>query len=237
MPPTYPPKPSSPPPVIEEESDGEHSEHELGQHAPLPDFSKRGPRRRASSSSSQTGPVGRQRSASSSHGAPPKRGSFSSGVAGPSNLNLRSRQRAFSAGAGSGGVLTRGGTAPTSEPLPIHKDGAVVFEGVEDTGFADLARNASRLSQRSNRTFADAAFLVNLPDLSRQETRTERRARARAGTVTTMASLRRYASVFSEGITEIDEKEEREDVEELVGVQVTDDGEEIVYPDGGMQVS
>ncbi|KLT40494.1 MFS general substrate transporter [Cutaneotrichosporon oleaginosum] len=46
-------------------------------------------------------------------------------------------------------------------------------------------------------------------------------------------SLRRYASVFSEGISEAEA--EKEDVEELVGVQVTEEGEEIVYPDGGMQ--
>ncbi|BEJ15484.1 hypothetical protein CspHIS471_0500890 [Cutaneotrichosporon sp. HIS471] len=244
--PTYPPKPSSPPPVIEEDSEDANSEHEHDQPAPLPDFSKRGPRRRASSSSANQGTVsgGRLRSGSSSSTKgpvpPPKpRSSFSSGVAGPSNLGMRSRQRAFSAGAGAGSVITRGGSAPTSEPLPIHKDGVTVFEGVEvvnrNNGFSDLTRNMSQMSQSSNRTFADAAFLMNMPDLSREQTRTERRARARSGTVTTMASLRRYASVFSEGIVEDDETDDKEDVEELVGVQVTDDGEEIVYPDGGLQ--
>lgn len=141
--------------------------------------------------------------------------------------------------------MTRGGAPPTSDPLPIVK-GGVTISGVEDVsqpggngnGFSDLARNASRVSQRSNRTFADAAALVNLPDLYREETRTEKRARARSGTVTTMASLRRYASVFSEGISEVDEKkfEEEEDEEELVAIQITEQGEEIVYPDGGLQV-
>lgn len=238
-PPSYPPKPRSPPPEVIEDSDDAHSEHEHGYHAPLPDIAAR----RAAQ---------RQRSSSSSSQRPgaPKRGSFSSGVGvGAAAVGLpsavRSRQRAFSAGAAAGGVVTRGGAPPTSEPLSVRK-GAVGFDGVEDranptggNGFSDLTRNASRVSQRSNRTFADAAALVSLPDLSREETRTEKRARARSGTVTTMASLRRFASVLSEGISEVDEKklEEEGEVEELVAVQVTDDGEEIVYPDGGLQVS
>lgn len=84
-------------------------------------------------------------------------------------------------------------------------------------------------------TFADAAALVNLPELSRPMTKTEKRARARAGTVTTMASLRLHAAISE------DEKEDLKfvdkDEEELVAVQVTDTGDEIVYPDGGLKVS
>lgn len=206
-------------------------EHEL---APLPDIGGARKNARTSSFSAHPGGAARQRP----------------------HVSPRPRPRAFSAGAGAGGVVTQGGTMPTTDPIDRPANGHGLSNGhaqrglgghFKETsgggnGFAPLSMTASRISNVSNHTFADAASLVSVPGLSRVETRTERRARARAGTVTTLASLARTTSIFSDG--RFDEKEEDEELEaghkgdeELVAVQVVDDGEEIVYPDGGLQVS
>lgn len=202
------------------DSSGElHDEHEHGQHelAPLPDIGGGG--------------GGRKKTARTS--------SFTSGHSGPGRL--RSRPRAFSAGAGTGAVVTLGGELPTTAPIypPNGANHGLAGHFKDGTAGGPLALTASRVSNVSNHTFADAASLVNLPGLSRVETRTERRARARAGTVTTLASLARTVSAFTEGIDEKDEKDERDSVgeEALVAVQILDDGDEVVYPDGGIEVS
>lgn len=197
--------------VFEDDHDeAEHGEHEL---APLPDIK----RARSKRSKSRTGSFSDTKNVRTS--------SFSS-TAGRDGL--RPRPRAFSAGAGAGGIVTTGGEMPSSEPIE------------RQNGFSNLGRSASRVSTISNTTFADAASLVNMPGITRVETRMERRARARAGTVTTLASLARHTSIFSEGISEVDEKKGEYDPEmeeELVAVQVLDDGQEIAYPDGGLEVS
>jgi hypothetical protein len=228
-----------------------HDEHEHGEHelAPLPDIrrgaSRRGgPRARSSSSHSQRS----ARGSFSSQNAPipqslpqprpSKRvGSFSSSKEHPSERTssfssalaprFARRPRAFSAGAGAGGIVTAGGALPKSRP--ITPPGGV-RERLPDLNFDMLDRTVS------NKTFADAASLVNLPGLTRVETRTERRTRQRAGTVTTLASLGRVASILSARIDEKGGEFDKEEVEELVAVQVLDDGEEIEYPDGGKEV-
>lgn len=170
----------------------------------------------------------------------------------------RPRPRAFSAGAGAGGVPTAGGESPESlreereaairkqkrwdEPQQQGRPRALsnlshAIRGEEPAEvFPALRRTAtsvSRVSQRSNRTFADAAAMVNMPELTRQETITEKRARARAGTVTTLGSVRLHAAISEDA----KEKEDFEgDEEQLVAIQITDTGDEIVYPDGGVHV-
>lgn len=149
------------------------------------------------------------------------------------------RPRAFSSGAaGSATQVRKRAASAAGQPAPASAGDGVPPTGASSppTAFTALGPTVSRMSSMSARTFVDPVALVSMPTLTREETRTMRRARARAGTVTTMASLARMVSSQT-----VDEKpkggEEEEGVEELVAVQITDDGEEIIYPDGGIEVS
>ncbi|KAL1405505.1 U4/U6-U5 snRNP complex subunit dib1 [Vanrija albida] len=143
------------------------------------------------------------------------------------------RPRAFSSGAAASATTVRKRAA--SAATPDGKDG-IPPAGASSPppAFVSLGPTVSRMSSMSARTFVDPVALVSMPTLTREETRTMRRARARAGTVTTMASLARMVSP-SGTFEEKPAGEDEEGVEELVAVQITDDGEEIVYPDGGVE--
>lgn len=115
----------------------------------------------------------------------------------------------------------------------------------QSTSFQPLSHTNSRRSNTSARTFADPAMLVGaLPNLSREETRI-----SKVGTGY-IAEVRRHEPVHEhEHEYEHDDEEGEEgeggrrrsggvdDKYEIVAVQVTPDGQELTFPDGGTRVS
>lgn len=98
-----------------------------------------------------------------------------------------------------------------------------------DTTFQPLAQTSSRLSQRSaNRSFVDSVgFVSGFPDLNHTLTRVETRV-SRVG----------KGFILANGISEGDGEEgETLEKEVEVAVQITPDGTEITFPDGGLEVS
>lgn len=126
-------------------------------------------------------------------------------------------------------------------PLPATSTSAVG----QSTSFQPLSHTPSRRSNTSARTFADPAMLVGaLPNLSREETRI-----SKVGTGY-IAEVRRHEPVHEHEHEHEDEDEDGEggeggrrrsggedDKYEIVAVQVTPDGQELTFPDGGTRVS
>ena len=91
------------------------------------------------------------------------------------------------------------------------------------TQFSPLALTSSRRSQLSTRTFVDSASLVTvIPQLERETTRISRIGKGY------------HAEVIHEHHAADEDGEEKE---EIVAVQVTPDGHEFTFPDGGRDVS
>lgn len=135
---------------------------------------------------------------------------------------------------------------PVLRNAPVSQRNAATSTG-QSTSFQPLAHTASRRSNASTRTFADSAMLVTaLPNLSREETRISRIGRGYVAEV-----VREHGPVHEhehehenehEHQTGDDGDEERRisgagDKYEIIAVQVTPDGQELTFPDGGTEVS
>lgn len=128
-------------------------------------------------------------------------------------------------------------------PLPIlagrHAGAGPSTGAGTSSSFQPLSHTASRRSNTSARTFADSAMLVGaLPHLSREETRISRIGKGYVADI-----VREHGPVHEHEHEDEEEGGRRHsdaagagDKYEVIAVQVTPDGQELTFPDGGKEV-